>query len=422
MPVITREDGQQFVLQTYREVLVLKSMSLMRRELRILEKLHGSNVRLFRQGLDQVEVVLSPDPGYLLGETLWHHFDAPRNFIYCEYIEAKEQALLVVARDGVLYEDALLPLELLIDELISLQTGEHEFAIYIAGDELPIGEYGEEDKFAFEPSLVSSFNRLSSSILEELPLQEAYHLVSSSEALSAIRESKAPRPAFIAVMAVLVILAAYGGYHFFKPKPVVKPKIKIVKVDPYEQYEKALATPSVPLQLLKMKQVIDLVNGIPGWRALEFTYNAGQSVLNIPIGSMGGSTDLIRTWGRMYNIPVIINTNGLQLAVPFIVPNRAPVTHIRHLQDTLSQLIDVLQGLLPESGRLTGSAIALSDEKTHGVYKEVTVTLKLNRISTAMLTMLAQTLQNYPITLQKMNFTNQQGLLNGTLVFSLLGD
>ncbi len=86
MPYITREDGEHFVIPSYRDVLTAKQKSQLKREILALSQNYGEYITLQRKGASQYEVAFSPDTGYLLGESVWHYFNRPMDMIYCEVV------------------------------------------------------------------------------------------------------------------------------------------------------------------------------------------------------------------------------------------------------------------------------------------------------------------------------------------------
>src|SRR3990167_80168 len=134
MPYITREDGERFIIPSYRDVLSVKKQSLLRREVLLLASNYGEYATLQRKNADQYEVAFSPDPGYLLGETVWHYFKRPRDLIYCEAIPNTAEAILVIVKGGSVYLEGSFPIDTIPEELVIFQTQQNNFEIYIHGN------------------------------------------------------------------------------------------------------------------------------------------------------------------------------------------------------------------------------------------------------------------------------------------------
>src|SRR5579862_3627590 len=156
MPYITREDGERFIIPTYRDVLSAKKPSLLKKEILLLAANYGEYITLQKKGNFQYEVAFSPEAGNLLGETVWHFFKRPRDLIYCEEIPNTTDVILVIVKSGSVYLDGSFPADSVPEELIVFQTQQNNFEIYTYGD-VPISETAEPGKFAFDTTSVKSF-------------------------------------------------------------------------------------------------------------------------------------------------------------------------------------------------------------------------------------------------------------------------
>src|SRR5688572_11892417 len=105
MPYITREDGEHFVIPSYRDVLVVKQKNQLKKEILLLSQSYGEYITLQKKGGNQYEVAFSPDTGYLLGESIWYHFKRPVDLIYCEAIPNTTEAILVIVKSSSVYLD-----------------------------------------------------------------------------------------------------------------------------------------------------------------------------------------------------------------------------------------------------------------------------------------------------------------------------
>jgi len=66
MPYIAREDGERFVIPSYRDVLSAKRANLLKKEILLLSENYGSFIALQRKNTQQYEVAFSPDTGLFL--------------------------------------------------------------------------------------------------------------------------------------------------------------------------------------------------------------------------------------------------------------------------------------------------------------------------------------------------------------------
>src|SRR5690348_12369046 len=100
MPYITREDGERFIIPSYRDVLSAQKPGLLKKEILLLSETYGQYITLQKKSSTQYEVTFSHEPGVLLGETIWHYFKRPSDLIYCEAIPNTAEAILVIVKSG----------------------------------------------------------------------------------------------------------------------------------------------------------------------------------------------------------------------------------------------------------------------------------------------------------------------------------
>jgi hypothetical protein len=147
MSYITREDGERFVIPSYRDVLKAKQKTQLKKEILALSKSHGEYITMQKKGPNQYELAFSSDTGYLLGESIWQHFNRPVDMIYCEAIPNSTDAILVIVKSSAVYLDGSFPLDSIPEELIIFLTQQNNFEIYIYGD-VPISQTHEIGKFS----------------------------------------------------------------------------------------------------------------------------------------------------------------------------------------------------------------------------------------------------------------------------------
>src|SRR5580704_8291785 len=175
MPYITREDGQHFVIPSYRDVLTVKQKGQLKKDILQLSKSYGEYITLQKKGTQQYEVAFSSDTGYLLGESIWQYFKKPADLIYCEAIPNSTEAILVIVKSGSVYLDGSFPMDSIPEELIIFLTQQNNFEIYTFGD-VPISQEPEAGKFSFETISVKSFTQLDKPVFPTLPLLKIYQL------------------------------------------------------------------------------------------------------------------------------------------------------------------------------------------------------------------------------------------------------
>ena len=131
MPYITREDGEHFVIPSYRDVLSIKQKTQLKKEIYSLSQSYGEYITLQKKSVNQYEVAFSTDTGYLLGESIWHTFNRPEDMIYCEVVPNTTEAIFVIVKSGIVYLDGRFPLDSIPEELVVFLTQQNKFEIYI---------------------------------------------------------------------------------------------------------------------------------------------------------------------------------------------------------------------------------------------------------------------------------------------------
>jgi hypothetical protein len=106
MPYITREDGERFIIPSYRDTISANKSSLLKKEVMLLSSNYGEYIVLQKKkSASEYEVAFSADQGYLLGESVWNYFKQPFDMIYCEAIPNTTEAILVIVKSGSVYLD-----------------------------------------------------------------------------------------------------------------------------------------------------------------------------------------------------------------------------------------------------------------------------------------------------------------------------
>src|SRR5579864_5340376 len=133
MAYIAREDGENFVIPSYRDV-ISKRKSQLKNDILELSSRYGEYLALLRRGVAQYEVAFSNDAGYLFGECVWHYFNRPLDLIYCEVIPDTTEAYFVLVKEGGVCLDGTFPLDHIAEELQAFTTQQNQFEIYVYGD------------------------------------------------------------------------------------------------------------------------------------------------------------------------------------------------------------------------------------------------------------------------------------------------
>lgn len=407
MPILHREDGTQFVIQPYRELLTLTNVTLLKKELSVLAQSYGGNTRIFKQANGRYEAIFSRDTGYLLGETVWHQFGRPRDLLYCEALkEEKDQVLVVVVRDSMVYLDTKISASQLVEELAPLQKGEGFFAVYTYGD-VPISKAPEAGKFSLSNDRVRSFTRLNSSVLKSLPKLSEFNLLPIELAVAELKLNQ--RTYMIGgVIAAIIIL---GAIWLWWPASTENNE-----PNSFQQYVAALRTPD-PAQQLKefAKQIAFAYGNAPaGWIPTKATYNAGGA--QFELHSLGSPTTGLLDWAAERGMRVRITSDGATLSLPSALSGRPEEDQIRNSQRALAAVIDRTMQVLPDKSVRVASTVQ------HELYGETSITLTLKDTSPEILVLLGRALSGLPITLSACTFTLRSGLLSGTIQLTLLGN
>lgn len=209
MAILRRVDGVQFAVQPYRAVLDVKKSVLLNQEVHLLAQDHGNFVRLFRISHEHYSAVFSQDPGFLLGETVWQHFDRPDNLIYCELMDDKIHALLVVINaDGVVVDNKF-ELVNIIAELNSLILENTKYAVFTYG-KVPITSSNDEKAYKFHEQNILSFNHLAEPLFTSLHVTDQFQLLPLHLALKEHHLNKSYNlPIIFTILLIIIAVSAW---------------------------------------------------------------------------------------------------------------------------------------------------------------------------------------------------------------------
>lgn len=410
MSYITREDGERFVIPSYRDVLSAKNKSLLKKDILMLSQNYGEYITLQRKG-SQYEVAFSPDPGYLLGESIWHHFKRPTDMIYCEAIPNTSEAILVIVKNGSVYLDGSFPMESIPEELIIFLTQKNNFEIYIYGD-VPISQTPEEGKFSFEPNSVKSFVVLENPVFQTLPLLKIYQLQLVDVVLQAHRIGVFPLRQLLTFLIGLVVL--YLLYSWITSREVeVRPLIAAPPPNPYQGYNVALNSPAPDVEMDKLLTTMRNLFTMPGWTLSGMEYKQGDIAAHIK--SNGGTIATLNEWAIRNNARIEVKTDGIYILRSFNVPKRPVPNSIFSLQAAMKTFIDRLSKVYP------GNHLTINDIKDKGSYKEMIFTVEFTNASPVVLLLIQEQLKDLPFVLQKISLSVLNGSLTGTVTLKALG-
>lgn len=413
MPVIRRDDGIQFAIQTYRELLSSKSASLLKSEIRLLSQQHGEYVRLFRDTKNSIEAVFSRDPGFLLGESIWYYFGRPSDLIYCEALPDSQQALVVVVKSSTIYLDTKIPYASLIDEFSTLLTGANQYDVHVYGN-VPISKEPAPETFVFQPEQVASFHVLERSLLNQLAPDESLELQPLELALRSEIFAGAIPTKYIAYGVALVVLLVIFYYQFTKREAVIPEIVQpIVQASPESSYDKALMTPAPGRLLDEVGDATMLVTSAPGWLPASVKYIGSSYVFRMQ--DQGGNLTMLRRWALRENFGISFTQSGVDISMPSAITARSKPAAIYVNQAVLATMIDELHRLLG------ARQVILGDTTTVDGFQQTELTVNIRDASPGMLDLIARVLANMPVVMKNLQFNVANGLMSGNITLTVIG-
>lgn len=407
MSILTREDGVQFVMQAYRELLTYKKKSVVSQRVRSIAEQQGQFVRILKKEAGQYEAVFSRDSGYLLGESVKHYFNEAQNLIFCESLSHGTDILVVVVRAGSVYLDALVPVKNLSYELTPLLTKEQTYQVVISGN-VPLKENG----LNLPAELFSSFETLDEPLFSRLPTLKNLQLLPLPLALKAEHLTRQPIP--IVLFIILVLLLITGVWSFFpKQSAQEQPKIAQIQTNPYNAFYQALSTPAPDKQLTELASTITKLYTLPGWTATKVSFNGVQ--YQIAVLSDGGTLRGLNTWAKENQFDYHLTSKEAELTIKSTLHARRKPHAIYPSKPIINLLVDQLDILLQ------GKHIVLTKISQHGKAQETMMTIMLKGVAPQLLVMIGQELKGLPLAINDIHFTVTPGALNGTINLSVWG-
>lgn len=416
MPYITREDGERFIIPSYRDTLVVKKESLLKREILLLCSNYGDYITLQKKSVGHYEVAFSPDPGYLLGECIWQHFNRPDDMIYCEAIPNTSEAILVIVKSGTVYLDGSFSIESIPDELVVFKTQKNNFDIYIHGD-VPISQELDEFKFSFDATSVKSFTVLPEPVFPTLEGVKDFQLQLVDAVLTAQGIGVVPTKKIVTVLGVLV--AAYFIYDYISThKPPPAAAVTVAPANPFQSYNQALTTPSPKEHLYAIVDKFNSLLAIPGWVTTGVQYDPTPQggTMSATVKSIGGRMDVLSAWAKKYNWDVALNEGGIKATTTISLDPRPLPSTISSLQDVYFTMIDRFSYILP------GSALRFGTMSDLASYKSAEVNLNFDNASPQMLLTIANALQGLPLAVTKVKLTVNGAIIEGIINMQALGN
>jgi len=415
MPTLRRDDGIQFVIQSYRELLLGKRPSVLKRKIRSLAIKHGEYVRLFKQDVGRFDIVFSREPGYLLGETIWHYFGKPANMIFCEALPEKNQALLVIVRSSSVYLDTRTSFGNLIDEFASLALSNEKYIIYTYGN-VPLSETRSEECFAFEKNQVESFTHLTEPTFQKLIADPELQLQPLELALTS-PHLNIPLTKPIAI-GVAILFIIFFWVHFSSSTPTQRASATqlIPLVDPYGSFNEALSSPNPGNIITELNNIITTVYTLPGWQALDLNYNYKDNYFTVTLQRIGGQTAELQTWSAIHNASLQMSNNGATLKFKVTAASRQIPKLIYSMAQLLPLVIDQL------SSAVTRESINSGNISQSGATKYANLSINFDSFAPSILDLIGKILNKFPVQLTALTIRMQNNLLSGNLQLNVWGN
>lgn len=383
-----------FLFQPYREALTVKNSSLLRKEIQYLAQQHGQYCRIFKRKAGEIETVFSQEPGYLLGETVWHYFEETPYLIYAEKVD--DAVILVVVRDGVVYLDAKFTAADLTDELKKvLSTDSQKYKVYTFGI------------VPFKFVDVGMYKALDKSVFNDLVWDSAFQLLPVFDALRehGLEDRTRSSLAFVTI----ICLGLLGTLWWYSSQPKTT-----VSVNPYERYELSLQTPTPASEALALTQGIQKLNQIPGWEIQSVHYNG--EVGNAKLNSIGGTATQLLTMSQSMGMVVNFSSNGVFVNFTSALSHRPLPDKIANTEKTVAIIMDRMTHVLPKK------SVGVDQTITNRVFKQVEMTISFNNVSPEVLQLIGSSLDDLPVNIDSITVSVKNGLLSGYFKISVVGN
>lgn len=414
MPYITREDGERFIIPSYRDTLSAKKPSLLKREIELLSASYGGYIALQKKGVNLYEVAFSPDSGYLLGECAWQYFKRPYDMIYCEAIPNTNEAILVIVKSGSVYLDGSFSVDSIAEELVIFKTQQNAFNIFIYGD-VPISQTPEDGKFSFEAASVKAFSVLSEPVFPTLPTVKAFQLQLVDTVLKAQGIGVLPVKQLITGVFLLILL--YMGYNYLSTAKQELPTVIVGTANPYQGYIDQLSSADPAKEIELVYNTINFIYSLPGWAPDSLDYTPGYPAkMRVHVKSTGARTNILLDWAKRNNVTVEILPDGIFLTILGVSPRREAPTTISHMQEIIANMLDRLSYVLP------GNSMTFGTTADKRAYVEVNLGITFSGISPLIFNLIGRTIENLPLVLNKITLKIDDTGLSGTITLKALGN
>ncbi|HVE43766.1 MAG TPA: hypothetical protein VNC84_01320 [Gammaproteobacteria bacterium] len=411
MSYLTREDGTRFVIPSYREILIYKQESQLKKEILSRCEDYGEYIVLHKKGPLQYEAAFSADAGYLLGESIWFHFKKPLDMVYCEALPDSNEVLLVIVRAGSVYLDGSFSRDAVADELLIFLTEKNHFDIFIHGD-VPISQTPEEGKFSFNESSIKSFSVLTAPAFPKLAVLKQNQLRLVDVVLKSHSIGVFPVKKVAAISAILLVGWMLYVYVTSEKAPEY---VAPVQVNPYQAYYDTLKAPLPEEEIKRFVEQVSVLLGMPGWVIKQVSY--GDRKLSAQVISHGGSMQMLMDWAQQTGFKVLLKPEGIMITRDMVIENRPFNDAIYPLDETMARFMDKLALIYP------GNHIRISSFKQKENYTDILFGIELGSDTPLMFGLLADQLSELPFVLKNITVKMDEstGHLSGTINIEAVG-
>lgn len=414
MSVLTRPDGQAFIINAYRETLVAQTRSELAQKIRLHAHEHGHHVLLQKSGSGQYEVAYSHDPGYLLGESIWHHFGQPSHLIFCE-VMPDQTLLLVIVRDSVVYLASKISKAELSQELLWLRPSDEQYQVVVVGD-MPMLDQDSDGKLLLSDAAVKSFDQQTTSVFNRVVPPGLYELQPLAIALR-VQNLSVSRPAWVTLSVAVFLMMSGGFWAVMKHEPAAKPTvIEAISHNNSDaaRYQRALSTPAPAKLLAEASRMVDRLYLLPGWS--NATVRLSHNDYTVRLKPHRGNIEMLTQWAHQRNMHFELTTMGATLSRHSDVPVRSEARAQPHaVAPVTAALIDRMDYLLHDD------AVKLINTVQHGDLKEQVLTVNLKEVSPQVLELLSQELEGLPVVMDNVDIQFKAGLINGNIRLAVWG-
>jgi len=411
MAYLTREDGQRFVIPSYRDV-ISKRKGQLKNDILEFSSRYGEYITFHRRGLAQYEIAFSHEAGYLFGECVWQYFKRPADLIYCEVIPDTTEAYFVIVKDGSVYLDGSFPLENIIEEILVFTTQKNNFDIYVYGD-APLSEQPQEGKFSFDPGSVKSFTVLPEPLFQHLPVVKGYQLQLVDVVLR--QQGIGVFPVKYVIAVVILLGMAWMGFTYLT---LHKKRLPVVEAppppNPFLEFNTALASSAPDVEMEMVVLAVDLLTTMPGWIPTDISYSGGKMTVNVK--SLGPKVEYLYDWAEHNSASIMIMPGGFSLTMTLpLPPKRGLPTKIYPLDRVIMTIVDRISVFMP------GNVVKVGTVKAQRVFKQTDLRIELQEASPDVVFMIAEQLKDLPLVLTNLTLKINHGL-TGTIVLQALGN